>query len=67
VRTGTVSAFDAHAGLGEVTADDATVYPFHCVEIVDGSRTIAVDTPVTFRLFAKLGVVEAGEVTPGHP
>jgi hypothetical protein len=36
--TGKVSAFDERRGLGEVTADDATVYPFHCTAIADGTR-----------------------------
>ena len=35
--------FDA-AGLGVVRGDDGTAYPFHCTQIADGSRTIAVGT-----------------------
>jgi len=27
---GKVSAFDEHRGLGEITAGDGAVYPFHC-------------------------------------
>jgi cold shock CspA family protein len=45
---GEVTAFDDHVGLGEVTADDGAVRPFHCTAIADGSRTIAVGTRVTF-------------------
>ena len=39
---GRVTTFDGHSGLGIVTADDGTDYPFHCVEIADGSRTIEI-------------------------
>ena len=41
-------------GCGEVEADDGRRYPFHCTQIADGTRTIAVGTPVTF------------DVVPGH-
>ena len=51
---GRVTAFDEHRGIGEVTADDGTTYPFHCTVIANGSRTISVGTAVDF------------EVTPGH-
>jgi cold shock CspA family protein len=43
-----VTAFDEHAGLGEVTARDGTVHPFHCTDIADGTRTIDVGVAVTF-------------------
>ena len=45
---GTVSAFDEPVGLGTVTTVDGVDYPFHCTQIADGSRTIAVGTPVIF-------------------
>ncbi len=51
---GRVTAFDERRGIGEITGDDGTVYPFHCTVIADGSRTIAVDTAVEF------------EIVPGH-
>jgi cold shock CspA family protein len=57
--TGTVSTFDDAAGLGEVTADDGTAYPFHCTQIGDGTRSIAVGTKVTFDLEPRLGRYEA--------
>jgi cold shock CspA family protein len=46
--TGRVVAFDAHAGLGEIAADDGTRYPFHCTQIADGTRSIDVGADVTF-------------------
>jgi cold shock CspA family protein len=46
--TGVVSAFDDASGLGEVAADDGAVYGFHCTQIADGTRTIAVGTRVQF-------------------
>jgi len=52
--TGRVVAFDEHVGLGEVEGEDGRRYPFHCTQIADGTRTIAVDAAVTF------------EVGPGH-
>jgi cold shock CspA family protein len=62
---GTVSAFDDHRGLGEITADDGVVYPFHCTVIADGTRTIAVGTAVEFAVVAgHLGRWEAAEVAP---
>jgi CspA family cold shock protein len=57
--TGTVSAFDDATGLGEVTAEDGSTYPFHCTQIGDGTRTIAVGTKVDFELEPRLGRYEA--------
>jgi cold shock CspA family protein len=63
--TGKVSAFDERRGLGEITADDATVYPFHCTVIADGSRTIEVGAPVTFEVVpGRLGRWEAAAIKP---
>ncbi len=62
-RTGSVSSFDDHRGLGEVTAEDGTTYPFHCTGIADGTRTIEVGTSVRFDVVAgRLGQWEAGAV-----
>ena len=44
-RRGIVAAFDAEQGLGTVCGDDGIEYPFHCIEIADGTRTI----PAGFR------------------
>ena len=50
---GTVIAFDDGAGLGTVATADGARYRFHCVEIADGSRTIAVGTPRRVRHVAQ--------------
>ncbi len=54
---GTVVAFDSQRGLGMVQTETdqygvpvLDVYPFHCVSIADGTRTIPVGTPVWFGL-----------------
>jgi cold shock CspA family protein len=49
---GVVTQFDDPRGLGEVTAHDGTVYPFHCTAIVDGTRTIAEGAEVRFEVVA---------------
>lgn len=59
---GTVGAFDEAAGLGTVDGDDGASYPFHCVEIADGTRTIPVGVAVRFRPLHKLGRVEAASL-----
>jgi CspA family cold shock protein len=62
--TGTVIAFDRQVGLGEVQVADGAVYPFHCIEIADGTRDIAVGVSVQFDLIGKLGRYEAASVQP---
>jgi cold shock CspA family protein len=65
VATGRVSTFDEHRGLGEVTGDDDTVYPFHCTAIADGTRTIAVGADVEFDVRpGRLGRWEAAAIKP---
>ena len=59
---GIVTEFDEYLGLGVVTTDDGASYPFHCVEIADGTRTIAVGSSVTFEVLAKLGRFEASRI-----
>jgi cold shock CspA family protein len=59
---GVVTAFDADAGLGVVTDSGGTEYPFHCIEIADGSRTIVVGAEVIFDLRPKLGRWEAAAI-----
>jgi CspA family cold shock protein len=58
--TGTVASFAKDRGLGEIVAADGAIYPFHCTAIADGTRDIAVGTPVTFTVTAgHLGRLEA--------
>ena len=52
--TGVVASFDDPAGHGTIVAADGRTLFFHCVAIVEGTRTIAPGTPVAF------------EVVPGH-
>ncbi len=60
---GTVTSFDDPRGLGELTAEDGTVYPFHCTAIADGSRTIEVGAEVRFEMVpGRMGRWEAGRI-----
>jgi len=62
---GTVAAFDDHEGQGTVRDDAGAEWPFHCTAIADGTRTIAPDTPVKFRLVpGPLGALEAIAIKP---
>jgi cold shock CspA family protein len=62
---GTVTAFDERKGLGQVTSDEGAVHDFHCTQIADGSRTIAIGTTVEFEIVAgQLGRWEAAQITP---
>ncbi|MEM8747369.1 MAG: hypothetical protein AAGF91_11755 [Actinomycetota bacterium] len=62
--SGTVTSFDEHVGLGEVTDTDGGRYLFHCVEIADGSRTIDVGALVRFTTMSKFGKLEASSLRP---
>ena len=59
---GTVTTFDKVVGLGEITRDDGTIVPFHCIVIADGSRDIPIGTEVEFDVMGKLGRYEADHV-----
>lgn len=63
---GTVVEFDPAVGLGAVRAGrDGGLYPFHCTQIADGSRTVEVGAEVTFHVVAgRLGRWEAAGVAP---
>jgi hypothetical protein len=51
--------------MGEVAAEGGAVYPFHCVALAGGTRSIDPGTPVTFVVGAGLpGRWEAFAVTP---
>ncbi len=61
-RRGTVEEFDEAEGLGTIGAADGRRFPFHCIEIADGTRTIEVGAEVRFRVLAKLGRWEAADI-----
>ncbi len=70
---GTVVEFDESRGLGIVRREDGGVgsargpvrYPFHCTAIADGSRNIAVGTPVTWSVApGRMGRWEAVGIVP---
>ena len=62
---GTVTEFDAARGWGTVTGDDGLRAEFHCTQIADGSRSIAVGTAVRYRLEpGHLGRWEASAIAP---
>ncbi len=63
-RRGTVVEFDETVGLGTIVSGDGGEYPFHCIEIADGSRTIDIGADVSFDLLAKLGRWEAANIRP---
>ncbi len=64
-RTGSVTSFDDHRGLGEITGDDGVIYPFHCTAIAGGSRTIDEGVAVRFDVVAgRVGRWEAAGIDP---
>lgn len=64
VREGVVVGFDPRSGLGTVRDLDGFSLPFHCVEIADGSRSIAEGCRVTFRVAFRVVRAEAVELRP---
>jgi cold shock CspA family protein len=61
---GVVIEFDEARGLGTVESGDRR-HPFHCTQIADGSRTIAVGTAVRFEVRpGGMGRWEATAITP---
>jgi cold shock CspA family protein len=64
---GTVSEFSDAAGYGWITTDDGARVFFHCTQIADGGRTIAVGARVTFSTMPYLGRYEAAEIAPFSP
>jgi CspA family cold shock protein len=65
-HTGVVRTFDERRGVGEIDADGGEAYPFHCTQIANGTRTIAVGTRVRFTVVAgHRGRWEAAAIEPG--
>ena len=59
-RRGTVAAFSGERGTGLVEDEGGGCWPFHCVELADGSRTVPVGAPVVFTVRAGVaGTLEA--------
>jgi cold shock CspA family protein len=69
VIRGTVTEFDDDRGTGTVTAaDGSAAWFFHCTAIADGSRTIATDAVVDFRVVpGHLGRWEAADLAVSRP
>ena len=62
---GTVAEFDPARGTGLVEGDDGARLAFHCTQIADGTRDIAVGTAVVYDVVpGSLGAWEAGAVEP---
>lgn len=77
---GEVASFDDTTGLGSIAlgrvdgldgadgadrAHDLVMFSFHCTQIADGSRTVAIGTKVRFKVIpANLGRFEAGSIEP---
>ena len=59
---GTVREFDEATGLGVISAADDGAFPFHCIEIADGTRTIDAGQAVRFRLLPRFGAFQAGAI-----
>ena len=57
--SGTVTSFNDAHGLGEITDSASVVWPFHCVSIADGTRTIEVGRTVMFRTGFRVARPEA--------
>ncbi len=63
VVTGVITSFDEGRGDGWLSADDGGKYYFHCLAIVDGSRSIAAGARASgFRVVGHLGRDEVIEV-----
>jgi cold shock CspA family protein len=60
---GIVREFDDPAGMGWIAGHDGTDRFFHCTQIADGTRTIAVGAPVAYELLPYLGRYEATAIT----
>lgn len=60
-----MASFDESVGLGTIVDPvGGTDFLFHCIEIADGSRSIAIGSEVDFDLLAKFGRWEAANIRP---
>ena len=62
MHTGPSPSSTSRVGSARSPTTTGNVFPFHCVEIADGTRSIAVGTPVRFDVLAKLGRYEAARI-----
>ena len=62
LKQGVVESFDSHRGLGVIDAAGLK-YLFHCAEITDGTREIALNIRVSFIPVRRFGNLEASAVT----
>lgn len=60
--TGSVVSFDAAVGLGEIESSAGERHQFHCIEIADGTRDIALGAEVSFDVLLKFGRAEAANI-----
>lgn len=60
--SGRVVSFDPAVGLGEIESSTGERHLFHCIEIADGTRDIAVGADVGFDLLPKFGRAEAANI-----
>jgi cold shock protein len=64
---GRVAEFDPVRGTGTIEGTDGARLAFHCTQIADGSRDIAVGTAVRYDVVpGSLGAWEAGTVEPAE-
>ena len=61
-HSATVETFDDGSGLGTVRLDDGRVFPFHCVSLVDGSRTTRPGMKVSVTLDFRVARTEAVDI-----
>ncbi len=60
---GAVVSFDTAIGLGTIRDQDGDVWPFHCISIADGTRSIDVGAEVTFSTAFQVMRNEAVNIT----
>lgn len=61
---GVVTQFDEYVALGEITDSQGRIWPFHCVSIADGTRTITTGAQVQFETAWRVARVEAVDIRP---